>query len=201
MGWSDEDGITNGVGGPSGQAIDKFTGTDWMNDNAAGYIGLTQLNIGSIAINGTVGIDINTSAKGIYAQLPAIISFMDGNTVLSVPTGFYKSETTVQAVLAGLGFEQYSTVGTIPNGTPLDAIQAGLAAAGMPSTVNPVTVVHISFPTEFMIDVGGPVTAAVQLSNASNFAAGPGTTTLGDIYLSHFGFDIHAGSWVDIWAH
>ncbi len=201
LGWSDEDGITNGVGGPSGQGVTKFTGTDWMNDKAPGYIGLTQLNIGSIAINGTVGIDINTSAKGIYAQLPAIISFLDGNTVLSVPAGYYKSETVVQAVLGELGFAQFSTAGTIPNGTGLDTIQGALGAYGMPSTVNPVTVVHISFPTEFMVDVGGPVTAAVQLSNASNFAAGPSTTTLGDIYLSHFGFDIHAGSWVDIWAH
>ena len=168
----------------------------------AGYQGITDLSSGPIAVNGTVGIDINTSAKGIYAQLPAIISFMDGNTILSVPSGYYKSETTVEAVLAGLGFNQYTGLTTgMPNGTSLDNIMAGLAAAGMPSTVNPVTVVHISFPTEFMIDVQGPLTAAVQLSNSPTFAAGPGTSTLGDIYLSHLGLDIHAGSWADIWAH
>ncbi len=188
IGWSDEDGLTSGVNATSGQTIGKVTATDWMNDKAAGYIGLTSLNVGSIAINGTVGIDINTTTKGIYAQLPMILS------VIGTPI----SQSAFESALATDGFFQYNTAGTIVNGTALGTLMGQL---GMATTANPVTVVHISFPTEFMIDVGGPVTAAVQLSNASNFAAGAGTTTLGDIYLSHFGFDIHAGSWVDIWAH
>ena len=203
LGWSDHDGITLGVGGPSGQGVNKFTGTNWMATNSAGYIGLTTLEMGIISINGTVGIDVNTTDQGIYAQLPAIISFLDGNSLLGVPTGFYKSEATVKGVLGALGFNQYTGLTTgVPNGTPLNAIVASLNghSAGTVS-VNPVSVVHISFPTEFLIDVRGPVTAAVQLSNSPTFAAGVGTTTLGDIYLQNFGFDIHSGSWVDIWAH
>jgi hypothetical protein len=64
----------------------------------------------------------------------------------------------------------------------------------------PVSVVHISFPDVFSVFVTGPITADVKLDGAaaldSAFAG-----TLGDIYISGFGLDIYAGSWVDIWAH
>ncbi len=216
LGWSDEDGIKNPIvaGTRSGKGINKVAANDWMNDNAPGYIGITSLNVGTIAINGTAGIGVNTSAKGLYAQLPALLNLMSGATVngYAVPSQFYTSESTFELALKGVGFSQYNgsisgntiiTSGTIANGQPLNALSRDLLYSdlGLSTTINPVSVAEISFPTEFLIDVEGTVTAAVQLSNVSNFAAGPGTTTLGDIYLSHLGIDIHAGSWVDIWAH
>jgi hypothetical protein len=62
------------------------------------------------------------------------------------------------------------------------------------------TVVHISFPQDFVIDVTGPITANVRLDSAAALNS-VNAGTLGDIYLSHFNLDIWAGSWVDIWAH
>ena len=74
----------------------------------------------------------------------------------------------------------------------------------------PVTVCHIAFGSNgplgyFNVDVAGPITGIVKLSNAAALDM-PGTPlpssgTLGDIYLPGFGLDITAGSWVDIWAH
>jgi len=62
------------------------------------------------------------------------------------------------------------------------------------------TIVHISFPTNFNINVTGPITANVRLDAVAALnSANAGT--LGDIYLSAFNLDIVAGSWVDIWAH
>ncbi len=64
----------------------------------------------------------------------------------------------------------------------------------------PTTIVHISFPTNFNINVTGPIEADVKLDSA--FALDSANAgTLGDIYISAFGLDIAAGSWVDIWAH
>jgi len=62
------------------------------------------------------------------------------------------------------------------------------------------TVVHISFPTNFNVDVTGPITGEVKLdSTAALSSANAGT--LGDIYLTGFGLEIVEDSWVDIWAH
>jgi len=74
----------------------------------------------------------------------------------------------------------------------------------------PVTVCHIAFGDNgplgyFNVDVAGPITGIVKLSNASALdmtgTPVPSMGTLGDIYLTGFGLDITAGSWVDIWAH
>jgi len=62
------------------------------------------------------------------------------------------------------------------------------------------TVVHISFPEVFTVDVTGPITADVRLDGQSDLA-GVNFGVLGDIYISAFKLDIGAGSWVDIWAH
>jgi len=69
--------------------------------------------------------------------------------------------------------------------------------------LTPVTVCHIRFQGPlgyFNVDVAGPITANVKLDSAASLDS---TTagTLGDIYISGFGLDIAAGSWVDIWAH
>ena len=192
--WGDQNGFAAlPVPTNSGQGIANVTATDWMNDSAAGYIGLQSLVIGGpIAINGTVAIDINTTSVGIYAQLPALITSLNaGIPSLSIPTGYITSEAMTKAVIAGLGGA--SNVG-------LNTLFAELTAYGITPTVVPTTVVHISFPTEFLIDVTGPITAAVELSPNATLT-GTGTATLGDIYISRLGLDIHSGSWVDIWAH
>ena len=62
------------------------------------------------------------------------------------------------------------------------------------------TVVHISFPEVFTVDVTGPITADVRLDGQSDLAS-VNFGVLGDIYISAFKLDIGAGSWVDIWAH
>ncbi len=80
---------------------------------------------------------------------------------------------------------------------------AGIYAHGAPGT--PTTVCHISFGggplgNFFRVNMAGPITANVKLDNVAALnSANAGT--LGDIYLSGFGLDIAAGSWVDIWAH
>jgi hypothetical protein len=192
--WGDLNGFAPlAVPGTSGQGFANVTATNWMADTAPGFIGLNSLVIGGpIAINGTVAIDINTTSLGIYAQLPALITSLNaGIPSLSIPTGYITSEAMTKAVIAGLGGA--SNVG-------LNTLFAELTAYGITPTVVPTTVVHISFPTEFLIDVTGPITAAVELSPNATLT-GTGTATLGDIYISKFGLDIHAGSWVDIWAH
>jgi len=96
---------------------------------------------------------------------------------------------------------------TISGTVAIDVVTslAGIYAHGVvgdPATPSaaPVTVVQISFPSLFNVNVAGPITADVKLSNA---AALNGTTqgTLGDIYIAGFNLDILGGSWVHIWAH
>lgn len=132
--WGDSDGLPTGNIGAGGCV--------WMSPlaNTAGYIGLEDIQIGVITINGTVAIDVATSSAGIYAH----------------------------------------------------------GAPGIPTTV-----VHMTFGGPlgyFNVEMDGPITANVKLDNvwALNSA---NAGTLGDIYLSGFGLDIAAGSWVDIWAH
>jgi len=62
-----------------------------------------------------------------------------------------------------------------------------------------LTVVHISFPTNFNVNVG-PITGVVTLADVKSLD-GSGAGILGDIYLSGFGLTIKQNSWVDIWAH
>ena len=82
-------------------------------------------------------------------------------------------------------------------------IYSGAAAA---YGLTPTTVVHIAFPTNFIIDVRGSITGNVVLAAASNLASTTGTgavsaKSLGDIYIQGMTVNMHAGSWVDIWAH
>ena len=88
----------------------------------------------------------------------------------------------------------------------------GIYAHGVPGDTGfaPVTVCHIAFGNNgplgyFNVDVAGPITGIVKLSNAAALDMTgtplPSSGTLGDIYLTGFGLDIAAGSWVDIWAH
>ncbi len=73
---------------------------------------------------------------------------------------------------------------------------AGVYNHGAPS----LTICHISFPNLFNVNVAGPITANVRLSDLHTLA-GPNAGTLGDIFISGFNLDIGSGSWIDIWAH
>jgi len=113
-------------------------------------------------------------------------------------------------------FDKYSKTdgeGTVMNNLKDAARAYGAAiyagALGTSQTAStyalvPTTVVHIAFPTNMIIDVRGSITGDVVLSSANNlgYTGSPLTkTSLGDIYLSGMTANIHAGSWVDIWAH
>ena len=84
----------------------------------------------------------------------------------------------------------------------IDVVTAGgIYAHGGPA----VTVCHIAFGDNgplgyFNVDVAGPIQGVVKLDSVAALS-NAGAGTLGDIYLTGFGLDIAAGSWVDIWAH
>ncbi len=95
----------------------------------------------------------------------------------------------------------------------VNTVFAGIYSHGIVGTdpgAAPVTVCHIGFGGNgplgyFNVNVAGPITGIVKLSNASALdltgTPVPSMGTLGDIYITGFGLDIAAGSWVDIWAH
>lgn len=135
--WGDTDGLAGG----------NVATLPWMHPlgNSAGYVGLENLKIGGpIIISGSVGIDVATTALGIY------------------------SHNTTPTSVVHIGFD----------GNPLDTVDN----------------------TKFRVLVTGPITANVKLDAVAGLN-GAGAKTLGDIYVSGFGLDIYAGSWVDIWAH
>jgi hypothetical protein len=63
----------------------------------------------------------------------------------------------------------------------------------------PVTVVHISLPTDFNVSVN-QITARVRLDSQPDLV-GANSRELGNIFLSGLNLKLHSGSWVDIWAH
>ncbi len=58
LSWGDSDGLPGGDTGDGGCV--------WMSNGAAGYVGLRNLDLGVITINGTVIIDVTTATGGIY---------------------------------------------------------------------------------------------------------------------------------------
>jgi hypothetical protein len=170
--WGDTDGL------PGGST--NAGGTKWMSDGTAGYVGLNNFKVGSITMNGTVAIDVTTTASGVYAQLPVLISAMQSH---GLPI---YNEAAVAAYIASNG------LGTLS----LDQL---IAANSLGALVAPVSVVHISFPTDFNLNVG-KITGDVTLSNAAQLN-GTSSAVMGDIYIQGLGLTVKQGSWVDIWAH
>jgi hypothetical protein len=81
-------------------------------------------------------------------------------------------------------------------------LQDSMGGAGASS----VTVVHISFPSDFTVDVAKMVGRVIVASNGNlNYTGSTYTpalnTELGDIYIQGLNLKIHENSWVDIWAH
>jgi len=188
MSWGDHDGL--GTAASSGAGVNAAPGFLWISTaNTAGYIGLNNFTIGdashaAVVVTGAVSIDIlrDASALSTYAALPPLMAYLKSAMKISGlnPTDYAQ----VVAFIAAQG---------IPTGTPLYAM---LAAHSLSAT--PVSVVHISFPSNLDVTVDR-MWADVQLASNANLTATVGE--LGDIYISGMHFQIVSGSWVDIWAH
>jgi len=252
MSWGDKDGFAAGnVGFPGTTGGTNY----WMNngtEQSAGYVGLDNLYVGAIAINGTVQIDVTTSAGGVYNSVPAYVNSLASHSVsiategdllvglwnaapalgglttaragfvgaqtAALTTAYYLYTHPTSGAAGTMGLADFETaaflkylseggnVGGVTQSTVegvLEALATGWYNGTTPDAA--VSVVHISFPTDFIIAMDGPITAAVKIGNTADFKTGGGITTdaatLGDIYLSGMKIDIYPGSWVDIWAH
>jgi len=197
MSWGDPDGI--GVGSSYGSNETPPPGFKWVSSgNTAGYVGLNNFQLGNntspaVTIVGAVSIDVLTDASpnGVYASLPPLMVYMK-----SAMKASGLNPTDEASVIAFINAQ------SIAIGTPLSAL---LAAEGL--TPTSVSVVHISFPTDFTVTVNS-MWADVQVASTYNLGgtvAGGGAAgqsgELGDIYIQGFQLLIKQGSWVDIWAH
>jgi len=206
--WGDTDGFNHNVSVQNGEL--------WMNNTStgAGYIGLNDFQInGAISMNGTVQIDISTATSGIYAKLSSFQQYMRVNGGLDTSTEALNLSSltllfegahagTAPANDAALWAWACGEYGTFVTGSTAIANELEIT---VPEIVKPTTVVHISFPTNFVVDVKGSIVGTVQLSDLGTFdkqAAVPTVLdTLGDIYIQGFKMTLKQGSWVDIWAH
>lgn len=194
MSWGDGDGVAGAIGAPNSGAIPGFA---WVSTTTAGYVGLNNFQLGNltspaVTITGQVSIDILSDASQLstYASLPPLMVYLKSAMRISGlnPTSY----ADVTAFIAAQG---------IPLGTYFPTL---LGSHGL--TTTPVSVVHISFPTDFDVTVN-TMWADVQIASTHNLGgvvAGGGSATggeLGDIYIQGFHLNIEGGSWVDIWAH
>jgi hypothetical protein len=191
--WGDSDGTTNpGIGV-----------CQWMADAAPGYVGLRNLVLGDVTspaftLNGTLGIDVNTTASGTYQYNYSMLRMISaaGSPVLDI-----RNKTQMANFMQFVVDNGYDP----SNGTEV-AICAHfyiLMNGGGNVPVNyvnyPLSVVHFSFPTDFNVQVA-KMTADICLGSSPNFTTG-NTGTMGDLYIQDLNMNIQAGSWVDIWGH
>jgi len=212
--WGDTDGLL--TGGTTAKA-DPVTGPDdlqvWMAPASyaagavsAGYIGLRDFNLGdlttpAIVIDGTVAIDVTTSAVGTYATLPGLTEFL----LTTYGVNSADEAAVVQMIADDLALG-YLTGSWIEYYLIHQADRYAEAFAN--GIVKPVSIVHISFPELFTMDMA-KITANVSLANnaalVNDVPYVPGSSAisgdLGDIYIEKMVMGIQAGSWVDIWAH
>jgi len=85
----------------------------------------------------------------------------------------------------------------------IDVATAGAGSVYYVAHSNTATpVVHISFPENFVIDVDGPITADVVVSDDISLnGTGAEYGVMGDIYIEQLKITVVKDSWVDIWAH
>jgi hypothetical protein len=193
MSWGDTDGL------PEGNGI-------WMNtaDNAAGYVGIDNFVMGNaftpaITINGSVAIDVVTSAGGTYSYLNSLL------TALSPAAPYI--DIRDQAQMYDL-YTAAEALGRDMNDGQVvaDYIEDALwfqygQIIDLTYTDIPLTTVHIAFPADFDFSVA-KMTGDVVLSDSYTVDAAVDTTNcLGDFYIEGFDLKIREDSWVDIWAH
>jgi hypothetical protein len=196
MSWGDKDGIEGAYYQASSDP------NYWVNSGSTpGFIGLRNFVLGdanspAVTINGSVAIDILTSAHGIYSDLGGLFALVPHATSEAAILAELGPLATVGNEAMSLVFQQVLTSLTTLNSTQV---------AGLYATVAPTTVVHISFPHQDMLVNVAKMTGNVVLANASDLGyvttVGSNATILGDIYIQGLGLTVKSGSWVDIWAH
>jgi len=195
--------------------FDVVLGTDAATLETAGNVmGVVSIGALGIYINPYSYVDIYADATcGVNIYMDVMV---DQFTMTYVSWGDYdgqSNEGVLPWMAAGAQSAGYVGLANLVIGGPITVVgevaidvttsYAGVYSHGIVGTTTgaaPVSVVHISFPDVFSVGVTGPITALVKLDGVAGLnSAGAGT--LGDIYISGFGLDIYAGSWVDIWAH
>lgn len=207
--WGDAGGL-NGV-------VHSTYQTTWAGtDNTTGYVGLYGMNFGTTSspaftIKGTAAIDVLTSRTGEYAVLNSAKKSLLNEWLFSVDgvassavSAYLPNTDEINSFVAWMGMSAGTRLDSryadmVSNVNYVSLVDSNLWPIG----VNPVTVVHISFPGGFSFEMGS-LRTAVTLANNANLvttqgAFGPtGQQTMGDIYLEKFKVDIASGSWVDI---
>jgi hypothetical protein len=205
--WGDPDGLPGGKGSTN----NPVTGFKWISSgNTAGYVGLNNFTIGdnshaAITVTGAVAIDVVTSSSGAYPYLSSLLTTLRPASAYFTnhsETNFVTWINRLNAAHRNLnnGDEVVTYIDTyisIMYGVELD----------MHFAQAPLTVVHISFPTDFDVVVD-KMWADVQLSSSNNLGgtvagggAAAGVGEIGDMYLSGCHLNIKKGGWVDIWAN
>lgn len=196
LSWGDTDGLTSNPSNLGAAA-------PWFTYGGAGFVGLNDIQIGdatspAVRLNGTVAIDVTTASQGLYPYFYSMLTMLE---TVNSPVLDIRNPTQMRA------FMQF----VIDNGyDPLDGTEVAICAhfyillnGGGNVPVNfvtyPLTIVHISAPTDVNLQVAR-MTADVCLDSTPDFTSAD-RGTLGDIYLQGLNLTVQAGSWVDIWAH
>jgi hypothetical protein len=207
LSWGDPDGLPGGKGS-NNRAVAGFK---WISSgNTAGYVGLNNFTIGdnshaAITVTGAVAIDVATSSSGTYSNLYSLL------TSLRPASQYFNNHNESNFVwwINRLNAAHRNLNNGDEVVTYIDtyiSIMYGVEL-GLHYTQLPLTVVHLSFPTDFDVIVD-KIWEDVQLSSSYNLGgavagggAAAGVGELGDMYLSGCHLNIKKGGWVDIWSN
>jgi len=213
LSWGDRDGLPGGITSGSGSVT-------WATNNGTiedGYIGLADFRIGdeltyAVKVTGSVAIDIASTSEGTYSYLCSLLTALSTASYIDLHDQTQMSELYQMLEDDGFIFDAENASGMISylNGY-IRAITG--VNPGMTYTQIPLSIVHISFPTNLTVDVAKMVGRVILTDNpqlnwdvaggasydyADDIAA---SSELGDFYLEKVNVEIGSGSWVDIWAH
>ncbi len=187
--WGDTDGL------PSGNMA-------WMSGAGnAGYIGVNNFVLGdgvhpAVTIDGGISVDIATATSGVYSYIYSLLTAMDGaSPYININDRDQLSYLFNLMVASGIDLNNGSNV--------ISFLSGYLAGQGHPVALTyedlPLTVVHISFPKDFTLEVAR-MTGDIVLGSTDNFAAGT-YKELGNVNFEGLHLEIKKSSWVDVWAH
>jgi len=194
--WGDTDGLTGG-----NPIVGSSPAHNWFDSNATGgYVGLTDIYLGSISIVGRVAIDVATTttdpANSVYLEhyreKLAYGKYMSDFFVA------YPSATPAEIAARVTAYSQTS--------------QNNYLTGGINAATPSLTIIHFTFGktgatgSDFVINVKDIIRGTVRLNSEKDLVvdtlgANQKGTELGDIYISGMNVSIDRGSWVDIWAH
>jgi hypothetical protein len=212
--WGDRDGLPGGTGAPNNHPPAGFK---WISSgNTAGYVGLNNFTIGdnshaAITVTGAVSIDVVTTSidSSAYVYLYSLLTSLR-------PGSQYFNNHSESAMRAWIDLMIDDGTVDLNNGTEVVdfikfyihyVLHGPASSYTMSYTVRPLSIVHMSFPTDMDVIVDR-MWSDVQLSSVYNLGgtiagggAAAGVGELGDMYLSGCHLNIKKGSWVDIWAN